>query len=262
MVRQQDERLTGANVMTRADEGKLSTDMRARGGLPVPLIVLILCTVFLAGYLVMALEILAFRIVQVYFGTAIYATGAVLGVVLAALTVGYWMGGNLSVRYRATRVQATALIVAGLWIFVMAGIPRPIGAVFQSRENPQGMESPYLTPPWKTMPQWILDHPVSESIEVRMRLDPLVGSIILFAVPSFLLATVGPCAIRILTRKAEQAGPVSGRVFALGSLGSIAGVLVTSFWLIALAGISANLRLVGVVAFALGCLILTLRTDR
>jgi hypothetical protein len=262
MVREKDGRVTEANVMTKTDGRKSSTDKRARGGLPVPVIVLVLCTVLLAGYLVMALEILAFRIVQIYFGTAIYATGAVLGVVLAALTLGYWMGGNLSVRYRATRVQAGSLIVAGLWIFAMAGIPRPIGAVFQSRENPQGMKSPYLTPPWKTIPQWILDHPASESIEVRMRLDPLVGSIILFAVPSFLLATVGPCAIRILTRKAEQAGPVSGRVFALGSLGSIAGVLVTSFWLIALAGISANLRLVGVVAFALGLLVFCIRNVR
>jgi len=217
---------------------------------------LILIVVFLAGYLVMGLEILAFRIVQVHFGTAIYATGAVLGVVLAALTTGYWLGGNLSVKLSPTGIQATALIVAGIWIFLMAGIPSPLSDLALIRENPLAESEPYLAPLWKTVPQWVLEHPVSESMEARMRFDPLIGSLLLFAIPSILLATVGPCAIRILTRRAEQAGPVSGWVFALGSLGSIAGVLVTSFWLIAVLGISANLRLVGAVAVVLGMVVL------
>jgi uncharacterized membrane protein YccC len=47
---------------------------------------------------------------------------------------------------------------------------------------------------------------------------------------------------------------MSGWVFALGSLGSIAGVLVTSFWLIAYLGIGANLRVIGSVAVLLGIL--------
>jgi predicted membrane-bound spermidine synthase len=85
-----------------------------------------------------------------------------------------------------------------------------------------------------------------------MRIDPLIGSLILFSIPSALLAMVGPCAVRVLTRKASDAGKMSGWVFALGSLGSIAGVLVTSFWLIAVLGTGANLRLTGLITFALG----------
>ena len=228
---------------------------------PGPAIVLLI-VVFLAGYLVMALEILAFRIVQVYFGTAIYATGAVLGVVLAALTFGYWIGGTLSVKYRPTRIQAISLIIAGLWIFIMAGIPRPIGDVLQFREDIRAQSTPYLAPLWKTVPDWVLDHPVSESIEARMRFDPLIGALFLFAIPSILLATVGPCAIRVLTRKAEESGKISGWIFALGSLGSIAGVLVTSFWLIAVMGLGANLRLVGLVACILAAITASLTIDR
>ncbi len=211
--------------------------------------------VFLAGYLVMALEILAFRIIQASLGSAIYSTGAVLGIVLAALTGGYWLGGTLSVRFRPTRIQAIALVTAGVWIFLMGGIPKPVSGVFQKREDPRQAAQAYLQPPWKTVPEWILDHPVSDSNEFRMRWDPLVGSVILFTVPSFLLAMVGPCAIRALTRRAEEAGKTSGWVFALGSLGSIAGVLVTSFWLIAVLGLGANLRLIGLVACLLGALV-------
>ncbi len=227
-----------------------------------PLItVLLLLVVFMSGYLVMALEIMALRIVQINFGNAIYSTGAVLGVVLAALTVGYWLGGTLSVKLSPTKIQATALIIAGIWIFTLAGIPNPIGNVLQVRENPIEASEPILEAPWKTISEYIVDNPMSESIEFRMRMDPLVGSLILFAIPSFLLAMIGPCAIRALTRRAEEAGRTSGWVFAHGSLGSIAGVLVTSFWLIAILGLNANLRLIGVVAIVLGIIASTLRID-
>jgi MFS family permease len=221
----------------------------------------LLAVVFFGGYLVMALEILAFRIVQIYFGTAIYSTGAVLGVVLSALTLGYWLGGTLSVKFAPTKIQMIALFFAGLWIIVLAGIPKNPSDFFQPRENPRVEVAYAIQPPWKTVPTWILDNPVSDSIEFRMRWDPLVGSILLFAVPSFLLAMVGPCAIRALTKQAREAGRVSGWVFALGSLGSIAGVLVTSFWLIAVLGIIANLRLIGLISIIISIVALSIKND-
>jgi MFS family permease len=218
----------------------------------IPFVIAILLIVFLAGYLVMALEILAFRIIQVNFGSDIFSTGAVLSVVLAALTLGYWVGGSLSVKIRPTRIQATSLIIAGLWIFLLAGIPNPVGNIFQPRENPQIISQPYIEAPWKTVSAWVMEQTGNGTLEFRKRIDPLLGSLVLFAVPSFLLATIGPCAIRALTRRVEESGRMSGGVFALGSLGSIAGVLITSFWLIAVLGIAANLRSIGVVSIVLG----------
>lgn len=222
----------------------------------------LLLVVFLSGYLVMALEILAFRIVQIFFGTAIYSTGAVLGIVLSALTLGYWLGGTLSARFNPTRIQAGALVIAGLWIFMMAGIPRNTADFFQVRENPREEVMYSIQPPWKTVPNWILDNPVNDSIEFRIRWDPLAGSLILFAIPSFLLAMVGPCAIQALTRQAREAGRVSGWVFALGSLGSIAGVLVTSFWLIALIGLGTNLRLIGLVGVVMSVVAISVKLEK
>jgi len=229
-------------------------------GKPGPAFVaMLLVIVFLSGYILMALEILAFRISAIYFGSSIYATGAVLGVVLAAMTLGYWAGGSMSVRLVPTRIQAVALVIAGLWIFTMAGIPNPAGDIFRTRENPMEVTEPHLAPFWKTVPDRVLAHNENMDLEIRMRVDPLEGSLLLFAIPSFLLAMVGPCAIRALTRRVEESGSMSGSVFALGSLGSIAGVMVTSFWLIALMGLGANLRLIGMVAVALGILAGSLR---
>jgi len=211
-----------------------------------------LLVVFLAGYLVMALEILAFRIIQPFFGSSIYSTGAVLGVVLTALTIGYWLGGSLSVKLKPTLVQGLALIVAGIWVFLLAGIPEGIEPVFTRVQDPRIPVEYYFFPPLKRVPEWTQELDFSDSTELRMRLDPLIASTILFFLPSLLLATVGPCAIRALTRRTEEAGKISGWVFALGSLGSIAGVLLTSFWLISVVGVSANIRIVGILAFLTG----------
>ena len=90
-----------------------------------------------------------------------------------------------------------------------------------------------------------------------MRIDPLTGSSVFFSIPSALLAMVGPCAVRVLTRDASDAGQMSGWLLALGSLESIAGVLVTSFRLIAVLGTGANLRVTGFLALLLSILAAT-----
>ncbi|HDS30845.1 MAG TPA: hypothetical protein ENN67_07380 [Firmicutes bacterium] len=236
--------------MTENSPKTLSVSNGRKTGFAYSLAMLVI--VFLAGYLVMALEIMAFRIIQVNFGSAIYATGAVLSVVLAALTLGYWIGGTLSDKMNPSRIQAVSLILAGIWIFMMAGIPNPVSNVFKVREDPLLTSEPYIEAPWKSVSEWVMATTENRSDEYRMRMDPLLGSLVLFTFPSFLLATIGPCAIRALTRRVEESGRMSGGVFAMGSLGSIAGVLVTSFWLIAVFGIAANLRLIGVVAVLLG----------
>ena len=168
----------------------------------------------------------------------------------------------MSVRLVPTRIQAVALVVAGLWIFMMAGIPDPVGDIFQIRENPMEIATPHLAPFWKTIPEKVLAANQNMDLEVRMRVDPLGGSLLLFAIPSFLLAMVSPCAIRALTRRVEESGRMSGSVFALGSLGSIAGVMVTSFWLIAMMGLGANLRLIGFGALLLGLVAGLIREGR
>ena len=220
---------------------------------------LILLVVFCSGYIVMALEILAFRIIQAGIDSSIIATGAILGVILSALTIGYWLGGTWSARFNPTGIQAFALIVAGIWIFSLAGMPdSPSDLVSLNRAivSGQGVAPP---PPWKSVPDYIVNHPISENMEIRLRLDPLLASLYLFAVPSFLLAMVGPCAVQILTRKTSDAGRTAGWVFALGSLGSIVGVIVTSFWLIAYAGITANLRIIGLAALLTGIIVSLIR---
>jgi len=221
----------------------------------IPATVMMLVIIFTAGYVVMALEILAFRIVQVGYGATIYSTGAVLTVVLASLSLGYWAGGSMSVRLNPVKIQATVLIVSGIWIFLLAGIPKSAGALLETQQGPRSDTGYYLETPWKTVPDWVFEQSRDKSEEYGLKVDPLIVSVLLFALPSFLLAMVGPCGIRALTKTLKESGKVSGRVFALSSVGSIAGVLVTSFWLIALMGTSANLRLAGLISVVAGVIL-------
>jgi len=217
----------------------------------------VLLTVLVAGYLVMSLEILGFRIVQVHFGSSIFSTGALLGVVLTALSLGYWLGGTFSSKISPSFLLFPALFIAGIWIFLLAGLPSGFGNLIAPRDDPTVQIQYLIQPLWKSIPAYVLEHPMSESLEIRLRTDPLLGSLILFFLPSMLLAMVSPCMIHTLTRRTEEAGKISGWVFALGSIGSIAGVVVTSFWLISLFGMGANLRIIGVVTIILSLIALT-----
>src|SRR5882724_800758 len=59
-----------------------------------------LVTAMLAGAVMMSLELVAFRLYAPYFGYSIYVWGTMISVVMAALAVGYPLGGRLADRLR------------------------------------------------------------------------------------------------------------------------------------------------------------------
>ena len=46
------------------------------------------------------MELAASRVLAPYFGNSLFVWGALIGVVLAGLSVGYWLGGTLADRLR------------------------------------------------------------------------------------------------------------------------------------------------------------------
>jgi hypothetical protein len=63
------------------------------------------------------------------------------------------------------------------------------------------------------------------------RLGPLRATLVLFALLSLLRGVASPIAVRLLAVDPERV-TVAGRLDALGTLGSIAGTLVTALWLV------------------------------
>ena len=84
-----------------------------------------LATAFLSGAVVMALEILGSRLLAPVFGNSLFVWGALIGVVLAAMSCGYATGGWLADRYPGGNVLAGLLLGSGVWTFLLAWMGQP-----------------------------------------------------------------------------------------------------------------------------------------
>jgi len=171
--------------------------------------------VFVCGAVLMAFEMVGSRILAPTFGSTIFVWGSLIGVFLGALSLGYFVGGRLADRLPKFLVLGALIAAAGLIILVV-----PLYALATCR--------------------WI------DRGDPGHRLNPLFASMVLFFVPSVLLGTVSPFSVRLQARSVATMGNVAGRLYALSTLGSIAGTIVATFWLIPSYGTSSNIKGLGV----------------
>jgi spermidine synthase len=157
--------------------------------------------VFIAGGVLLGVEIAASRVLAPYFGNSLFVWGALIGVVLAGLSTGYYVGGSLADRMPTPRLL---LGVIGLSALLVLAIPFVDG--------------------------WVLEQVVDW--DPGPRLSPLVAAVILFGLPSIVLGSVSPIAVRLTARSLERLGRTAGSLYALSTAGSIAGTFATAFWLI------------------------------
>ncbi|GMV79301.1 MAG: hypothetical protein AMXMBFR7_04850 [Planctomycetota bacterium] len=183
--------------------------------------------VFVSGAALMGIEIAGSRILAPSFGTSIFVWGSLIGLVMGAMALGYWVGGILADTRPSYTVLATIVSLAGVYTFFMI---------------------PYMGP-------WLCEG-VARSITSQMT-GPIFACTLLFFVPSFMLAIVTPFAVKLSTRQFTKVGGVAGRLFALNTLGSIVGTLATTFLLLPNFHFTNTLQALGValVAFALFTLI-------
>jgi spermidine synthase len=184
--------------------------VRARG-FPVTV------AVFISGGALLSVELAASRVLAPYFGNSLFVWGALIGVVLAGLAVGYWLGGTLADRMPAPWLLAAVIALGAGSILA---IPFLDGHVLEAVVS------------WDPGP----------------RADPVIASILLFGLPSILLAGVTPIAVRLRTRQLDSVGRTAGGLFSVSTVGSIVGTFVTAFWLIPELGTD---QLLGVVAAGL-----------
>src|SRR3990172_1699053 len=76
--------------------------------------------VFISGGTVMVVELLGARIIAPYLGSTIYVWTSVIGVILGALSLGYFLGGRLADWRPSWRLFAGALFASGVAIFLLA----------------------------------------------------------------------------------------------------------------------------------------------
>ena len=160
--------------------------------------------VFLSGAVVMILELVASRLLAPYVGTSLVVWTSLIGVILGSLSLGYWWGGRLADRRPEPRMLSMILLAAAGAVTFIAAIQAPATAALSTHV---------------TDPRW----------------SSLLAAL-LFAPPAVLLGVVSPFAARLKMVSLAGSGRTVGRLYALSTLGSIAGTFAAGFWLIPTVG--------------------------
>lgn len=182
--------------------------------------------VFVCGAALMGIEFLAARMLAPTLGSSLFVWGSVISIVMIALSLGYWLGGEIADRYGSTRTLAPVIALAGLFTVV---VPVLSDAVLPSLGG------------------------------LGARTGSLAASAIVFFLPSLLLAMVSPLGVRLATgTKVGRIGRSAGTLYAISTAGSIAGTLATAFWLIPLLSLDGLVIGIGFVLFAASLLALGL----
>ncbi|HYU31576.1 MAG TPA: fused MFS/spermidine synthase [Thermoanaerobaculia bacterium] len=153
------------------------------------------------GAVLMALEILSSRVLAPHFGNSVYVWGSIISVFLAALSVGYLWGGRLADRHPSMTALGRLIALAGSFQALLLWVGRPMAAWLGGATG--------ATPA-----------------------GTLLATAVLFGPASILLATVSPYAVRLAIHDLGTVGNTAGRLYALSTLGSLAGTLGCTFGLI------------------------------
>jgi MFS family permease len=185
--------------------------------------------VLLGGFAIMVLEIIGARYLAKDFGSSFYVWVSQIGVILIALALGYAVGGALADRFQRPSFLAVLLVPAGLATFLIPDFAaRLINAV-------------------------ITRHPMDRDIPLLwQKVDPAIGSSLIFLFPCFGLATLSPYMIRLTARQLTHVGKISGVIIAASTVGSIAGVFVSGYFLIDRMSVTNIFRSMGALTILLG----------
>jgi len=187
--------------------------------------------VFLGGFIIMVLEIIGARFLAKDFGSSFHVWVSQIGVVLIALALGYYLGGALADRWQRLSFLVALFVPAGLFLFF---IPNCAGWLIEAI---------------------ISRHPADQPISLFwQKVDPVLGSGLVFLMPCAVLATLSPYMIRLATQSLAQVGRSSGAIIAASTVGSIAGVFISGFVLIDHMKVSNIFRMMGGLTMLLGLL--------
>jgi spermidine synthase len=165
--------------------------------------------VFVVGTGSLGSEIAAVRLLAPYFGDSTVIWANTIGIVLVALSAGYWVGGRWADRHPHMRGLCLVSLAAAVLIALVPFVADPLlGAGVRALEE----------------------------ISAGAFLGSLVAVLLLVAVPVFLLGAASPWALRLAVRDVEEAGRTAGRLYALSTAGSLLGTLVPALVLIPVLG--------------------------
>jgi spermidine synthase len=169
--------------------------------------------VFAGSFCTMSLELVAARILAPYIGVSLYTWTSIIGVVLAGISLGNYLGGKLADR-------APAQSTLG-WLLFLAGIAT-LGVVL------------------------VVQVATGANLDLPLIPKIVLLTTVIFFLPCCLLGMVSPLVVKLTLQDIQQTGTTIGTIYAFSSLGSIAGTFATGFVLISMIGTRSIVALVGI----------------
>jgi spermidine synthase len=155
--------------------------------------------VFIASFCTLVIELVAGRIMAPYVGVSLYTWTSIIGIVLAGISIGAYLGGLVADRYPRPSTLGWLLFFSGLGAFSISPLTNLVGgAEFQT------------------------------SLMVRI----LLITAIVFFIPSCILGMISPVVVKLTLHNLQKTGNVVGKIYAFSTLGSILGTFATGFFLI------------------------------
>jgi spermidine synthase len=173
---------------------------------------------FIASFCTLVIEMVAGRILAPFVGVSIYTWTSIIGVILAGISIGAYVGGKLVDRFPVRKTLGWLLLLSGISALTIIPFTNLIAAY---RFN---------------MP-----------LMIRIFLVTTV----IFFLPGCILGTISPVVVRLTLKSLENAGNVIGKIYAVSTLGAIIGTFATGFLLISWMGTRSIVLAMGIILILL-----------
>ena len=179
--------------------------------------------VFISSACIMILELVAERIVAPYIGSSLYTWTSIIGVILAGISLGNYLGGWMADRWASPHLLGRIFVTGGL---------ASVGILLVDKLN------------LRVVTNW------------PIILQSLILISALFFLPAFILGTISPVVAKLSVVDLNKTGRTVGQIYAFGSVGSIIGTFMTGFFLTFFFNTYAIIWGVGGILLLLGLLFL------
>ena len=163
--------------------------------------------VFLSGAIGMGLELIAARVLSPYVGSSNVVWTSIIGIILVSMSLGYWLGGKKADKEASGNVLSRLLLGSALFTSII-----PLLETIVVREF--------------------------AGIVSNLIVAAILCAIIVFSIPSFILAMISPFAVKMKSMQETEIGSLSGRISSLSTIGSITGTFLMGFVLIPNIGVT------------------------
>lgn len=187
--------------------------------------IFLLAIVFISSFCLMVIELVAGRLMAPYLGVSLFTWTSIIGVILAGISLGNYVGGKIADSFGSREVLGGILFLSGFTSLLVRFMVPFFGGLLQGSSLP-------------------------------LYLSTLVFSFFVFFPVSLFLGCISPIIVKLDLRALSKTGNTVGRIYAFGTLGSILGTFVTGYFLISLAGTKIIVLVVGLILLLLGVLVL------